>query len=862
MPSITEFNLNSHKEHPRLSRMWRVRDTLYRRKIAKKVINFKYEDDQTPPLGALIDENNPPPNPFDCEDDECGECFPQFFPATTMVNDSIAQQTMSNLRETIQESMAFLRDALTAHADFVVTRWRKKSRDKRFAFLEAHSALYPKKWAAIHLLNAVNYPHSEEEHVYYTALRRQVIAIHSTGEVKQVRRPPHPRDPEGVVNRFRDTWFLPYLDAETLSEDPLLLLALLHHRTVNEPEKWISFDSANVVLAECFGPIDHVFNTQCVVVKGPDYGKLVKWNAQQMHRREIMGFTKAYFVFTAQNRMIALLRRVVSGLLAEANEAPVYEIHPKWSQLIDTDFSRFGTTSGWSTDSIKPFSAPPSFNSKEVIELITSRHRAVRDEIELLQTDPAYVQFCVRELASAHFFETWSGSDRWPYFVDQLFLIPLRREMYWRQLVNESKRMGEWLQAVQDSPSDTEAIAEYEHMLYTVWDLCLETFAVFENGVKGSLLYQRGFEKNLDIQGDGKLDKFNRKFSEDDYFPNDMLYWAVSSLGHDKYRPLSMDPSLNLAIIDHLCRTDRKEAARISQSLLVQISDMAVLFEMMSSINLRSYREIPIDRKHTNKLLKEEHRDEFIKKINAPFADQEIGDKLGEFLERACTQYPWPRGRKSQEWLSEAEAAQEALDVFWSEMRTIWTRKLRREGKVAELYIKEDIDGLMRFSQGEKHLEELAAQREYVCRQLERSTKQTHDVDATPQTFWGEDTGSPSSITPIPRKTRTRSPPRLSEGTQSPPRAIESPATSTPQPEQIKIAVRRDNIAIFKAMFPNTGEDSSRSFAWQHFLAAMTDAGFSILQSQGSAVTLKLERTKGVNTIVVHRPHPVATISK
>ncbi|KAG9639677.1 hypothetical protein KCU64_g13295, partial [Aureobasidium melanogenum] len=253
--------------------MWQVRDTLYRRRIAKKVINFKYEDDQTPPLGAVIDEDNPPPNPFDCEDDGCGECFPQFFPATTMVNDSIAQQTMSDPRETIQENMAFLHDALTAHADFVVTRWRKKSRDKRFAFLEAHSALYPKKWAAIHLLNAVNYPHSDQEHVYYRVLRREVVAIHSTGEVKQVRRPPHPRDPEGVVNRFRDTWSLLYLDTETLSEDPLLLLALLHHRTVNEPEKWISFDSANVVLAQCFGPIDHVFNAQCVVVQGPDYGK-------------------------------------------------------------------------------------------------------------------------------------------------------------------------------------------------------------------------------------------------------------------------------------------------------------------------------------------------------------------------------------------------------------------------------------------------------------------------------------------------------------------------------------------------------------------------------------------------------------
>jgi hypothetical protein len=48
-----------------------------------------------------------------------------------------------------------------------------------------------------------------------------------------------------------------------LSEDPLLLLALLHHRTINEPGRWITFDSANVVLAECFGPIDHVFNSRC-----------------------------------------------------------------------------------------------------------------------------------------------------------------------------------------------------------------------------------------------------------------------------------------------------------------------------------------------------------------------------------------------------------------------------------------------------------------------------------------------------------------------------------------------------------------------------------------------------------------------
>lgn len=259
--------------------------------------------------------------------------------------------------------------------------------------------------------------------------------------------------------------------------------------------------------------------------------------------------------------------------------------------------------------------------------------------------------------------------------------------MYWRQLNGESKRMGVWLQAIEECPSDTEARAEYEYFVSIVWDLCLESFAVFESGVEGSLLYQRGFEKNLNIQGDGKSNKHDRKFSKDDYFPDDMLYWAVSSLGYDAYRPLSMDPSLNFAIIDYMCRTDRKQATRISQSLLVQLSDMAVLFEVMDSIKSRPIRECQITHENAKKLLKEECRDQFIKKINPPFADKEIGDKLGEFLERACTQSTWPRGRKNQEWLDEATASHEALDVFWSEMRTIWAHKLRNEGGVAESYV-------------------------------------------------------------------------------------------------------------------------------------------------------------------------------
>jgi predicted RNA binding protein YcfA (HicA-like mRNA interferase family) len=70
--------------------------------------------------------------------------------------------------------------------------------------------------------------------------------------------------------------------------------------------------------------------------------------------------------------------------------------------------------------------------------------------------------------------------------------------------------------------------------------------------------------------------------------------------------------------------------------------------------------------------------------------------------------------------------------------------------------------------------------------------------------------------------------------------------------------VKPENLAVFHHMFPVRGAESQRSFSWQHFLGAMVDTGFTIVQSQGSAVTLKLEdhQDHGVNAIVLHRPHP------
>lgn len=112
--------------------------------------------------------------------------------------------------------------------------------------------------------------------------------------------------------------------------------------------------------------------------------------------------------------------------------------------------------------------------------------------------------------------------------------------------------------------------------------LCLETFAVFIHS--SSLIYQRGFERNFEFTGSGRYHHLNRKYSTKDWFPHDILYWSISCMGHDQYRPFTMDPSLNFRIIDYICRTDPKEASRMDQNLVDELADMAALNTISTNI--------------------------------------------------------------------------------------------------------------------------------------------------------------------------------------------------------------------------------------------------------------------------------------
>ncbi|TIA54016.1 hypothetical protein D6C77_07912 [Aureobasidium pullulans] len=790
--------------------------------------------------GKYLDRKNPPTSPFDCTNPgpftgsgECAVCLPQFFPAVIIVNDKQARVIITEIVDGIKADLAFLRTTLAKHADFLVSRRKKKSQGKRFSFLTEHTALFDKRWAAVHLLERVgardeDRKYSGERNLRKVRTRRTAdgrfatcLGLHTRESLANT----EIRDKTLISHH--DSWFLPYLDAETLSEDPTLFFSSLHHRTSNEPERWMMFDNSNLVLAEHFSIIPNVFNPHCVVAQGSDYGKLVKWNAEQAHRWEIIGFSKAHHLFTAQKKILSLLSNCVRGLLAEVQAPTTLNIHPKWNGMVEANFSRFKTDFPWSTDFVKLFSEPPRFDAREVAELIVSRHRVVLDELELLQTDPQYVQMLSKEICACRFFETWRVEDMMPWLVDVVFYETMHRESYWRQLVAESELMIQSLDFFEQNRSE-EAKQDLEHAFYHC------------------LLVQRGFERNFKFQGSAKIKPTNCSSTQKDWFTNDLLYWSMSTLGFDEERLFTMDPAFNFAIIDRLCRTDPKKAGRISQTMLDKLSDMSSLTEIITSVRSDTTRDRAaltqvgeVFKTHTTSPA------DWIKKINANHCP-ELGDTLGPDMQQLYQKFPWPRGKKDLRWLDEANASRACLTKVWEHFEELWVQQLV-QAKVSQRLIDEDIE-VLSAALNPRHLEELEQEKQVILKLVSQSAEATR-FDTLP----------------------TRSKPRIPFSSDKIFATNASRHQIVLQTSRAKTAVlpsiqyvSSENLVLFHHMFPIRGAESQRSFSWQDFLGAMVDAGFRILQSQGSAITLKLDRYtgSGVKTIVLHRPHPSSTVNR
>ena len=249
------------------------------------------------------------------------------------------------------------------------------------------------------------------------------------------------------------------------------------------------FDNSQLKLAENFGVLIPEFNRHCVTMHGANYGaELLEWDKEKTHRWQIVGYQKAQYILSAQLHMMRFLRRTVEALLGEMqlSHGPTVKQQskpsettqtqaPKWDQLVQNNFFSFGSTSAQSTSTFanQPFMAPRKWDPIKTIELVESFYQECVDELDLAQTDPAYLQYLVRELGLSAYFENTDEPSRWDYFMDEIPCNLYRRFIWWRQLLKECRLMETAYHTYCDSPTEKNRAA-YEEAVVVVQDCATE----------------------------------------------------------------------------------------------------------------------------------------------------------------------------------------------------------------------------------------------------------------------------------------------------------------------------------------------------------------------------------------------------
>lgn len=173
---------------------------------------------------------------------ECADCQNGFYTSQEQridcfaykkrISDAEAKRILGAHVGQAQEDREYLRQLCGSHGDRIMSRWKKRSRDKRQnLLLHANPDLYMHRWFIPRLIND---------------------------------NPPW-RD----ARKLRQSHLLPYLSVDLLKKDPAVFLGLLYNRTHYTPDMWASSDSKELLNAWVQGLFDVDFHEGCVVPRLP-----------------------------------------------------------------------------------------------------------------------------------------------------------------------------------------------------------------------------------------------------------------------------------------------------------------------------------------------------------------------------------------------------------------------------------------------------------------------------------------------------------------------------------------------------------------------------------------------------------------
>lgn len=322
--------------------------------------------------GPLSDEISAAPLP-NCPE-SCTTCASQYSPESWKTadwskdhlwdDDATAETTAQGFVHNAGTDAAFVREKIEQYGDAILNRWRRRDSKKRAKLLlDAYPEIYRHRWVSASYI--------------YNDTKRRII-----------------RNDEGA----EDVLHLPYIDLPSLSESPMPLLSLMHHRVHGEPSDWVLFDSEQMDVAFDLGNTRN--NPHCVVMYGKYYGELIPWNVDSAHRCDIMGYPRARLILESQRLLFRFLKTMVELIMGH-DVTHAVKGRSMWDAAASQGFQQSTRIASDATCVPRAFPPSPVFDAAELLQVLDARRNCVQDELWLLQTDPAYFRRLLQQFTNS-----------------------------------------------------------------------------------------------------------------------------------------------------------------------------------------------------------------------------------------------------------------------------------------------------------------------------------------------------------------------------------------------------------------------------------------------------------------------------
>ncbi|KAK3629155.1 hypothetical protein LTR56_017823 [Elasticomyces elasticus] len=606
--------------------------------------------------------------------------------------------------------------------------------------------------------------------------------------------------------KSRTAYLLPWCDVQTLTEDPGSLLALLQSRTQYDPAEWVAFDHEQLKLS--FARLLKVpcYNPHAVIMYGKHFGRLIPWNESSAHREDIIGYPKGVLILEAQHLLSQFLCKMVEMLLAEGIEGATKGAL-QWRLVAETDFQLQRTIGAVSRRS-GAFQPPPRYDLEQILQLLKQRHEEMFEEVLFMQSDPLFLRLRLRQIQNSAYLDKLVEGRR-----QHCTLTLLMTHVMWALLFTTAIAQVEFVLRIQKRYKDDIRPGKSLPAEYACALVLLEThFKIMHTGQVQDLFalsrMTRTFQDQHTYTSEGGV---HLETTREELLRTQPLLWAIIELHMETKvdeRGYTLGTTACLAFIDSLMAGHTGQSNVVmDDQLATHLSNMMVVNDIRSAIQHHMPRpDIKSDDEVLQRLEKEQ-----------PGGHNQLSVFKEVYIEKGYASYADACPAVTLVSLRHTEEVQEHLDPEFCR-----------------------IERLLSEYEGDQ------------ARAIKATAQPTEEL----QFLWEADIKSDTFIPERKQKIKTR---RTNNNTSSPNNTIEQQLSALSiEPSRPRLAVKLDSKIIFDRMF--TATTGLGDINWTAFVAAMIDAGCSVIPNGGSLFTFSIAKDDSKASIVMHRPHPDPTI--